>query len=67
VNGSRAVASIPGFSIQLFTIAPQAIYSEYTLTTSNNTINIDISPSGNYAVVAACTHLILYQITQTAI
>jgi hypothetical protein len=48
-------------------LTPQTIYSEYTLYTNNLTFNIDISPSGIYAVVAAYTELILYQITQTAI
>jgi hypothetical protein len=46
--------------MQLFTLTPQAIYSEYTLTSSNNTYNVDISPSGNYAVAAANTQIILY-------
>jgi hypothetical protein len=31
MKGSRAVASIYNNSIQLFTLTPQAIYSEYSL------------------------------------
>jgi hypothetical protein len=53
VNGSRAVASMSGDSIQLFTLTPQAIYSEYSLSVDITSYNIDISPSGNQAVVAA--------------
>jgi hypothetical protein len=56
VNGSRAVASMNADSIQLFTLTPQAIYSEYSLSVGGiDNFNIDISPSGNQAVVAAGT------------
>ncbi len=34
VNGSRAVASIINVNIQLFTLTPQAIYSEYSFSCS---------------------------------
>jgi hypothetical protein len=55
VNGSRAVASIFTYSIQIFTLTPQVIYLEYTLNVSDTIYNrnLDISSSGNYAVVAA--------------
>jgi hypothetical protein len=60
VNGSRAVASIYNNSVQLFTLTPQTIYSEYSLSVNISNYNIDILPSGNQAVVAAFTQLNLF-------
>ncbi len=58
MNGSRAVASMSDDSIQLFTLTPQAIYCEYSISCSGiYNFNIDISPSGNQAVVAAYNYL----------
>jgi hypothetical protein len=64
VNGSRAIAAIAGTGIQLYTLTPQAIYCEYTLTSDDSDVSIGISPSGNYAAIAVYSgEFILYQIT----
>ncbi len=48
-------------SIQLYTLTPQTIYSEYTFPLSGvSNDNIDFSPSGNQAVVAAQTSVYVY-------
>ncbi len=59
-----AVASVYQDSIQILTITPQSIYCNYVLGISSldYNFNIDISPSGNYAVVAFNYKFILYQI-----